>query len=199
MRRWASFTGLALSLEIFFAMRNLAVALIFLLAGGSAATAHSFEKDGIAIGHPWSRATAPGANIGVGYLTITNKGSSSDRLTGGSFEGADHVEVHEMTMDGNTMKMRKLSDGLEIKPGETVRLAPSGIHLMMIGLKKPIEQGAMVKGSLNFQKAGTIDVQYKIEALGATSSNDAAGSTIGHDKMDHGQMGHDGMSHDHMQ
>lgn len=178
-------------------MKRLIMALALLVAFSAPGLAHKFEKDGIVVHHPWTRATAPGAAIGVGYLSITNTGKEPDKLTGGTFEGADKVEVHEMKMEGDKMLMRQLSDGLEIKPGETVKLTPGGYHLMFPGLKKPIAAGANVKGSLTFEKAGSIDVSYKVESIGAMTSSDG-----GHDamKMD-GTMKMDGpeMKHDHAQ
>ena len=61
--------------------------------------------------HPWTRATPDGATVGVGYLTISNNGKEADGLIGGTFEGADKIEIHEMKMDGDKMIMRQLKDG----------------------------------------------------------------------------------------
>lgn len=163
-------------------MKRLIMALALIVACSAPGMAHKFEKGGITAKHPWTRMTAPGATVGVGYLSITNNGKEPDTLTGGSFDGADHVEIHEMKMDGDKMMMRQLKDGLVIKPGETVKFSPGGYHLMFIGLKKPIAKGPNVKGSLTFQKAGTLDVTYKVESIGAMSSSDA----------DHGDMKMDG-------
>jgi copper(I)-binding protein len=69
------------------------------------------------------------------------------------------------------MAMRQLTDGLDIKPGETVELSPGAYHLMFKGLKKNVSPGSNVKGSLTFEKAGSIDVEYMVEALGATHSS----------------------------
>jgi len=136
------------------------------------ASAHQFAKGDLIIVHPWTRATPVGATVGVGYLKITNNGKVSDHLTGGTFEGADHVEIHEMKMNGDNMTMRQLKDGLEIKPGETVTFNPGSYHLMFIGLKKPIAQGPNVKGSLTFETTGSVDVDYKVESIGAMNSSD---------------------------
>lgn len=148
------------------------------------AFAHGYKIGDLAIGHPWSRATPGGAKIGGGYFSITNKGTSPDKLTGGSLSIADHVEFHEMKMDGGVMQMRPIEGGITINPGETVKFEPSGNHAMFMGLKEPLKQGDMVKGQLIFEKAGTVDVEYKIDAIGATGKS--------------GQMpGMTGMDHDH--
>jgi len=172
-------------------MKRLILALASLVVLAAPSSAHHFEKNGLVIGHPWTRATPPGATVGVGYLTITNNGKEPDKLVGGTFEGAAQVEVHEMKMDGEKMLMRRLADGLVVKPGETVKFNPGSYHLMFVGLKAPIAKGANVKGALSFEKAGSIDISYKVEALGATSSPDGGAGAM---KMD----GHE-MMHDHAQ
>jgi uncharacterized protein YcnI/copper(I)-binding protein len=117
----------------------------------------------------WTRATPPGAKVAGGYVTITNNGKTSDRLTGGSFDSGDHIEVHEMSMTDGVMKMRPLADGLEIKPGATVKLEPGGYHLMMMGLTKPLAKGDKVKAQLQFEKAGKVEVELDVNAVGATA------------------------------
>jgi copper(I)-binding protein len=73
-----------------------------------------------------------------------------------------------MTMDGGVMKMRLMPDGLTIKPGETVEFKPESFHLMFIDLKAPLEAGKTVKGTLKFDQAGTVDVEYTLSPIGAT-------------------------------
>ena len=143
------------------------------------AAAHGFKIGDLTIGHPWTRATPGGAKIGGGYLTITNNGATSDRLTGVSLSVADHGEIHEMKMDSGVMKMRQLADGIEIKPGETVTFEPGGYHVMFMDLKEPLKEGTLVKGQLQFEKAGKVDVEYKVDAIGAT------GEKSGGMPMDH--------------
>ena len=76
-----------------------------------------------------------------------------------------------MSMDNGVMKMRPVSGGLEIKPGETVVLKPESFHLMIMGLKQPIEQGKPFQASLTFEKAGTVNVEFAVELVGATSAS----------------------------
>ena len=64
------------------------------------------------------------------------------------------------------MKMRLLPKGVEIKPGQTVEFKPGSYHLMFVGLKQPFEKGKRVKGTLQFEKAGTVEVEYAVEAIG---------------------------------
>src|SRR5258708_22218021 len=73
------------------------------------------------------------------------------------------------TKDG-MMRMRALPAGLEIKPGETVEFKPGSYHIMFMNLKEPLEQGQRIKGTLTFEKAGPLDVEYVVEAVGAPAS-----------------------------
>lgn len=120
------------------------------------------------VASPWTRATPGGAKIAGGYLKITNTGKATDRLLGATSAGADRVEIHEMSMTGGVMKMRPLADGLTIKPGETVELKPGGLHMMFMDIKQPLKQGDTLKTTLKFEKAGTLDVSFKVNAIGAT-------------------------------
>lgn len=152
-----------------------ACALISFAAFALPASAHDFKVGSLKIDHPWTRATPGGAKVGGGFMKITNNGTETDRLIGGTAEIAKALEIHEMKMEGSTMKMRALEKGLEIKPGETVELKPGGFHVMFLDLQKPIKDGENLKGQLVFEKAGKVDVEYKVEARGAAGSSDHAG------------------------
>ena len=147
----------------------LVASLIALSAG--AAFANDYKVGALEIDNPWSRAVPKGGTVAAGYMTIKNNGTTPDRLTGGSTAVAGKVEVHEMSMDNGVMKMRPVSGGLEIKPGESVVLKPESFHLMIMGLKQPIEQGKPFQASLTFEKAGTVNVEFAVELVGATSAS----------------------------
>ncbi len=131
----------------------------------------------------WVRATPKGAPVGGGYLTITNTGSTPDRLVGGSSDASNTFEVHEMSMDNGVMKMRPVAKGLEIKPGQTIEFKPGGYHLMFVGLKNPFEQGQHVKATLAFEKAGNVSVDFMVEGIGARTGGAASGGM----QMQHGR------------
>jgi periplasmic copper chaperone A len=131
------------------------------------------------ISAPWARATPKGASVGGGYMTITNTGTAPDRLIGGSTDISKSFEVHEMKMDGGVMKMRELAGGLEIKPGQSVTLDPSGYHVMFVGLKAQLKQGGHFKATLQFAKAGKVDVDFSIEGIGAKTGGGAMPSMDG--------------------
>jgi copper(I)-binding protein len=148
------------------------------------ASAGDVKIGALQISAPWARATPKGAAVGGGYLKITNTGTTADRLIGGSTDVAGGVEVHEMSMSGSTMRMRHLANGLEIKPGQTVELKPGGYHLMFTPLKQQLRQGQHFKATLQFEKAGKVDVDFSVAGIGATAPG-------GHEGMP--GMSHDGM------
>jgi periplasmic copper chaperone A len=150
-----------------------AVALGQLVAG--AARAADYNVGPIHIGQPWARATPKGASSAASYMTVTNTGTTPDRMTCVSSEAAAHCEIHTMSMEGGVMKMRPVDGGLEIAPGGTVTLKPGGLHMMLVDLKHPLEQGKMAAATLKFEKAGTVDVDFPIAAIGAAAPGLPAG------------------------
>jgi copper(I)-binding protein len=152
------------------------------LANG-AAVALDYKVGTLEIDSPWSRAVPKGSKVAVGYMTIKNTGTEPDRLVSGATPVAGGFMVHEMTMDNGVMKMRPLASGLEIKPGETVELKPGSLHVMMTDLKQPIQRGKPFKATLKFEKAGNVDVDFAVEAAGATSAT--ASGRDPHQEMHH--------------
>ncbi len=158
-------------------MTRTAFSIAAILAAAIVLPAHAEDvtAGSMKISAPWARATPKGAAVGAGYMTITNNGSAPDRLIGGASEVASGFEIHEMTMDNGVMRMRPLGKGLEIKPGQSVELKPGGNHVMFLGLKKPLAQGEHVKATLAFEKAGTVDVDFTVESIGAQKPDSAGG------------------------
>ena len=145
----------------------LILAAVCLVAGN--ALAHDYTAGSLKIDHPWTRATPKGAAVAGGYLKITNAGAAPDRLVGGTFASAGRFEIHEMKTENGVMTMRGIPGGLEIKPGQTVEFKPGGYHVMFMDLKTPLQQGRSVKGTLVFEKAGTVEVEYAVEAMGGSA------------------------------
>jgi len=141
----------------------------------------------LVITQAWSRATPGGAKTGGGYLTIENKGSTPDRLIGGSADVAAKVEMHEMSMKNGVMTMRPLDKGLTIEPGKTVKLAPGGYHLMMMDLKGPLKQGDKVPVTLEFEKAGKVAVSLDVHGVGAQAPG-GGGSMMMKKMPDHSRL-----------
>jgi periplasmic copper chaperone A len=154
------------------AMRSTVIVLGTLALLTTAAFPKDYKLGALEIDHPWSRATPKGARTAAGYMVIKNTGSTADHLIGGALTGTASAQVHETVKDGGLMKMRAVSGGLEIKPGETVELKPGSFHLMFTDLKAPLVKGQTVKGTLSFESAGTVDVEFSIEGIGASAVSD---------------------------
>lgn len=152
----------------------IAIAIAAIAGFAASALAHDYSAGPLKIEHPWMRVPPAAAKVAGGFMKVTNTGTASDRLTGGSAAIAGRFEVHEMAVKDGVMSMRELKDGLEIKPGQTVELKPGSFHLMLIDLKGRPAVGESVKGTLVFEKAGKVDVEFKVE--------DAARKAAGHDQ-----------------
>lgn len=135
----------------------------------SDAGADTFKVGSIAIDAPWTRATPGGAKVAGGYLKVTNNGPAADKLIGGTTDIAGRVEFHEMALSGGVMRMRPHGQGLEIKPGQSVELKPGGYHVMFMDLKRQLKQGETIKVTLQFEKAGRVDVTFSVRAVGASA------------------------------
>jgi len=136
-------------------------------------SAHGYKVGSLEIGHPWSRATPANAPVAGGYMTIENTGDTDDRLVSVSAEISARGEIHEMKVEGNVMRMSPLPEGLVIKAGETVKLAPGGYHLMFMPLERQLKEGEAFKGELVFEKAGKVAVEFKVEGIGARGDGKA--------------------------
>ena len=145
--------------------RHFLVAAILTLALSGAGAAE-YKAGGLQIREPWARATPKGAEVAAGYMTIVNAGTQPDRLIGGSTAAAGRFEIHEMAINQGVMQMRPVAGGLEIKPGATVELKPGGLHAMWLDLKRPLAAGERVRGSLVFERAGKVEIEYQIQPIG---------------------------------
>ncbi len=142
------------------------------MAGGQVAI---FRVGTLVIEAPWTRATPGGAKVAGGFMTVRNTGTEPDRLIGGTFPGAPRVEVHEMAVIDGTMRMREVRGGIEIPAGGSVQLRPGGYHMMFMELTTPVRTGAPARGTLVFQKAGTVEISYDVAPVGAPGPSGATG------------------------
>ena len=110
-------------------------------------------------------------------------------LLSASSPAAAKVEIHTMSMDGNVMKMRAL-DQLELKAGQKMEMKPgNGVHLMLMGLKKPLAVGDKFPLTLNFRKAGKVDATVDVADMGMTMKH-GDGDTHDHDHEHHHHHDH---------
>lgn len=149
--------------------------VLMVAASGGAVSVGDIEVSGA-----FTRATLPKAPVGGGYLTITNRGDSDDRLVAASSPAAERVELHEMRMEGEVMKMAEREEGVELPAGEVVALAPGGLHIMFIGLAAPFVEGESVPVTLQFEKAGAVDVDLQVGPVGAAAPMPMTGGDMPH-------------------
>lgn len=140
------------------------------MQAAAAASGPQFKAGDLVVTAPWSRATPKGAKIGAGYLTVQNNGTTPDRLISVETEIAGKADIHEMSMKDGVMQMRPLAGGVAIEPGKSLVLSPSGFHLMLMDMKKPLEQGQSFDATLRFEKAGRLKVTFQIGSIGAASA-----------------------------
>lgn len=163
----------------------LAAASLAFLAAPSLADTHSGTHDEQAIAHApevifgdltlsgaFTRATLPNAPVAGGYLTITNSGDTAERLIDAESPFSPDVQIHEMSVVNDVMEMRQLPDGIEIPAGETVTLAPGGLHLMFMKLAQPFVEGETVPVTLVFESAGRVDIELAVGSFGASGHDD---------------------------
>jgi copper(I)-binding protein len=133
------------------------------------AGAHDYTRGGLFIDHPWTRPTPQGVKVGSGYLVIRNRGKVPDRLVSASSPIAGKVEIHRTAVKDGVVTMGEVPGGLTIAPGKSIELKPRGLHLMFLELKQPLKQGEKFPATLVFERAGTVDVEFKIEAMSTTA------------------------------
>ena len=132
-------------------------ALVVLLcsAGASPAVAQSVKAE-----NAWARATVPGQKTGSVYVELTS--STDGALVAAASPVAARAELHSMTMDGGVMRMRALPR-VELPAGKTVKLAPGGLHVMLVDLKQPLKAGDKVPVTLSVQSPGASVTTLKLE------------------------------------
>ncbi|WP_353199823.1 copper chaperone PCu(A)C [Sandarakinorhabdus sp.] len=133
------------------------------LAMAASADAHEYKVGQLRIDHPVLRVASPVSKTGAGFMAITNRGTAADRLVSVITAGSNRADLHGTVAKGNVMQMRSVSGGVPVPAGATVSFAPGGLHVMFIGLKAPMRDGAMMKARLLFENAGPVDVEFKTE------------------------------------
>jgi hypothetical protein len=136
-----------------------------LLLAGTAAQAHGSKAGSLSIEHPYATPTPPAARVGgVYFRAIENTGKAQDRLLGARTALADSVEIHRSDMTDGVMRMRAL-DALDLPAGAKVQLrhGGEGVHLMLLGLRKPLKVGDKFALTLRFEKAGEREVEVWVQ------------------------------------
>lgn len=154
------------------------------------ASAHSVTAGEIDIHHPYAYPSRAGSNNGAVYIkSIGNRGADTDRLVAGKSTVAEVIEIHNMKVVDGVMRMRAIA-GVDVPAGGTVDMSkgnPEGYHVMLLKLTKPLADGDRFPLTLQFERAGAIDVEVRVETQPSDTSMQDHG---GHDAMkgDHGKM-----------
>ncbi len=152
------------------------LAILFLaVTFGVPAGAQTVTAGDIEISNPHARAMVPGAKVGGGYLSITNKGKADDKLVGIISTRAKSSEIHQMSVNNGVMTMRPVADGLVIPAGQTIDLKPGGYHVMFTDVAEPFKQGETVKATLTFEQAGQVDVEFAVGGANAMKMDGHSG------------------------
>ena len=147
------------------------VLLICALLMAIPASAHEIVAGNLVIHHPWSRATPTGAKTAAVYMMIRNKGDKPDRLIAMETDIADSAELHLMATDNGIMTMRHL-EGVDIPAAGAAEMAPHGLHIMLIGLKKPLAEYGTFDMTLIFEQAGRVKIEIEVQEMAASEPMD---------------------------
>lgn len=144
-------------------LKTVTAALSVLLVLTGLAYAHSFQAGTIVIEHPWSPPAPQSASVASGYLTLSNRGTETDRLMEVSSEAFASAEIHRTLVEGGVASMRPVEGGVAVEPGATVDFETEKLHVMFMEPKAKLEEGARFKARLVFEKAGAVEVDFVVE------------------------------------
>jgi copper(I)-binding protein len=135
----------------------------------------------VAVSEAWARPTIGEGRVTAVYMTIQNLGTDTDVLRSASSPKASRVEIHETKMtDQGVMKMRPVENGLTVQPGGAVSMKPGGLHIMIMGLDGKLPEGATLPLTLDFAKAGMVQLSVPVATRPAGASKDASGDHSHH-------------------
>lgn len=135
-----------------------------LLCAGFASAAQAAEP--LIISNAWVRSPAPGQKVAGAYMELVSDATAT--LLGASSPAAGRVELHSMALEAGVMKMRPV-ENIALPPGKTVKLAPGGLHIMLLDLKRPLKEGDKVRLTLSIRRAGAtshVSVEAEVRTAG---------------------------------
>jgi len=140
---------------------------VLVITAMAAMAAQSAWAANLSVTDAWARATMPGQKVSGAYMQLQSDADA--RLVSASSPAVPRVEVHEMKMDGDVMRMREVKS-IELPKGKTVSLEPGGYHIMLMNLTKPIAAGEVIPLTLVVESGGkrqTIEVKAEARAPGS--------------------------------
>lgn len=133
------------------------------LLAGACALIPALASAQVAIEDPYARAASPSAISGAAFMQIMNMGEAEDRLVAAASDVAERVELHTHVMDGDVMRMVEVEEGFAVPAGESISLERGGMHVMFLGLNRPLTQGDEVEVTLTFEQAGDVTVTIPVD------------------------------------
>jgi hypothetical protein len=152
---------------------KLILSIAFALATSVQVNAQTSSSSSIVVERPWARATPGGAKTGATYLTLINNGASAEQLLMATTPVADKVQFHSTTEENGMSRMREMQV-VDVAPHARATFDPGGMHIMLVGLKQPLKEGQTFPLTLNFAKAGKIEVTVPVAKIGAMRPGDMA-------------------------
>jgi periplasmic copper chaperone A len=141
------------------------------------------------ITHPWARATSAAQKNGAAYMTIRNHGEERERLIAVRTGEARGAELHASTVTAEGVAQMRAAEALDIPPNGEAKLAPSGVHIMLVGLKGPLLEGVSSPMTLVFERAGEVNVEVEVMSVRANEKIDHDDAHASHAGTEHGSHG----------
>jgi copper(I)-binding protein len=147
--------------------------LIALIAAGCAVPADAAQAQPVTVKEAWVRAPAPGQKVAGAYMELVSRGDLA--LTGVASPAAARAELHRTSMEEGVMRMRPVAS-IDLPSGKAVKLAPGGLHIMLIDLKQPLKPGDKVPLTLTVERAdfssrSVFTVQAEVRAAAAEAAH----------------------------
>lgn len=135
-----------------------------MFVAAAAAQAHGFKVGELSISHPYARPSLPGVPNSAAWFGVRNDGKEADRVVGVKADIAQRAEIHDMKIENDIMRMFQV-EGVDIPAGQTVTLGDGNkLHVMLLGLKNPLAVGDRFPLTIQFEKAGAVEVEVWVEA-----------------------------------
>jgi periplasmic copper chaperone A len=139
-------------------------AIVLLAASATIHPAKAQSTDNLRVVDAYIRSSGSAAQAAAAFMTLNNTGSAADRLLSASTPVAGTVELHTHIKEGDVMRMRAVP-AIDLPAGQSVTLQPGGLHVMLMGLRRPLAPGESVDVTLVFEKGGSRTVSMPVRAL----------------------------------
>lgn len=160
-----------------------------LAAAAAVSVALPAFAEGIMVQDPYARVSAKMSSSGAAFMVIENHTGQEDHLVSAASDISEKVELHTHKEDANgVMRMIHVEEGFVLPKDGKIMMARGGHHVMFLGLKEPLKDGDMVHVTLEFEKAGAVEVDVPVDLTRKPM----------HGKMHHGEMNHGKMKHGEM-